>query len=94
MLCKFSFVCLSILLFIFTLNAQEKSDRQQSGLIGFVKSVKEETAEIVIKNGKPIEKRRELDSIETFDVSGKQVTYSTYTDEGEILYEDTLIYDT
>lgn len=86
-------ILLSIFLCVVSVKTQGKSDREKSGLIGYVKSVASETAEIIFKNGKPIEKSRELDSIETFDISGKQITYYAYTNNREVLYGDTKIYD-
>lgn len=89
---KISLLLGFILSSILSLCAQ-KSDRESSGLKGFVQSVKEYSAEINFKDGKPVEGRRELDSLKTFDVAGKSGTYYIYTDGGEILYGDTLIYD-
>lgn len=72
--------------------AQLPPDREASLLKGYVKSVKEETAAIVVKNGKPVEKARELDSIDTYDIAGKALTSYSYSD-GEVLFGDTFIYD-
>lgn len=82
-----------ICIFSFSILAQEKSDREKSDLVGFVKSVSTETAEIIVKNGKPTEKKHELDSMETFDIFGKQLTYYAYTGERKVLYGDTNFYD-
>jgi hypothetical protein len=90
---KLAFVCL-IVFCIFSISAQEKSDREKSGFVGYVKSVREETAEIIIKNGKPVERKREANSLEVFDISGKQISYTFIAGkEDEPLSADTKIYD-
>jgi hypothetical protein len=90
---KLTFVCL-IFLSIFSVSAREITDREKSGLFGYVKSIREETAEILIKNGKPVEKKRILNSVETFDVSGKQLTHFLYDSDGkDLISGETFIYD-
>ena len=91
---KLFWLLLICLIFVcpFLVQAQWKSDREENGLIGYVKSVREETTEIIFKSGKPIEKNRELQSINTYDISGKKLTYYAYTDEGKVLYGDTYFY--
>lgn len=87
---KLTTVCFVFFCF-FSTQAQEKTDREKSGLIGDVKSVREETAEIIIKNGKPIEKKRQLSSVEVFDVSGKQLSYSfgeNEDDDAKNIYDE------
>ena len=72
---------------------QEKSDREKADFHGYVKSVKEETAEVIFKNGKPTEGKKQLESVTTFDLSGKYLTQYVYTDDGKVLYGDTFRYD-
>ncbi|MBV9210920.1 MAG: RHS repeat protein [Acidobacteria bacterium] len=73
--------------------AQKRSEREQSGLFGLVQSVKTEEAEIVFENGKPVEGKRELSSLETYDINGNPLISASYTDDKEILHKDTYVYD-
>src|SRR5262245_34774749 len=90
---NYTATCLAVVIYISAANAQPMRTREDWGMRGFVKSVTERTAEIVFKNGKPAEKGKELDSVQTFSISGQTLTNYVYTDGGEILYGDTLKYD-
>ncbi|MFZ1702356.1 MAG: hypothetical protein WBO10_06160 [Pyrinomonadaceae bacterium] len=82
-----------VLIFFSVSYAQNISDREADNLMGFVKSVREENAEIIFRNGKPSEQSRKLVSVKTFDISGKLTTDYNYSDNNEILDGDTYHYD-
>jgi len=78
-------------------NAQKKSDREKSGLIGPVKSVREEEAEYEFNNnGRLAESKRELSSVEEYNPAGQLLYRGAYTSgekKSEILSQDTNRYD-
>jgi YD repeat-containing protein len=73
--------------------AQKKTGQQQNGLNGLVQTIRTEEAEIEVENGQPVEGKRRLSSLETYDVNGQALVESYYDDEGEILYSETYVYD-
>jgi hypothetical protein len=74
-----------------SISAREDSDREKSGFRGYVKSVRQYTQEIDSENGRLNGTKAALNSVEVFDVSGRRISYASYSD-GKILYKNSLIY--
>src|SRR5712691_3348209 len=53
--------------------AAESSNREQDGLNGPVRRVRLETAQVVMKDGKSVEGRRELRGVATYDLHGRKI---------------------
>lgn len=74
-------------------SAQQKKDTEEGELVGPVRVVLEYEAELSRAGGRLVESERRLGSAETYDVSGRRLTYTAYTDGGAILYGDAYVRD-
>jgi tetratricopeptide (TPR) repeat protein len=63
----------------------ESNNRVQDGLNGPVRRVRLETAQILVKEGKPVEGRRQLRGIATYDPRGRKIDTVAYPVEGDSL---------
>jgi hypothetical protein len=63
----------------------ESNNRVQDGLNGPVRRVRLETAQILVKEGKPVEGLRQLRGIATYDPRGRKIDTVAYPVEGESL---------
>jgi len=63
----------------------ESNNRVQDGLNGPVRRVRLETAQILVKEGKPVEGRRQLRGIATYDPKGRKIDTVAYPVEGDSL---------
>lgn len=62
--------------------AAAKSNSEQDGLNGPVRRVRLETAQILVKDGKPVEGRREVRGVATYDQRGRKIDNVPYPVEG------------
>lgn len=72
---------------------QSKSERNQRGYFGAVQSVRTESIEFALEEGKLQRGKRKLTSIERFDRQGRLLEDIHLKDDGSILWSDKYIYD-
>ena len=73
---------LSLILLTSAFAQNRNSDRQHDGLLGTVRSVRVESAELAKKSGKLVERRRVLNSTVTYDESGNILEDVIYDADG------------
>jgi TonB family protein len=81
---KYLTICL-LLLAVTVLARSSDTDRDLSGLVGPVKSVRTETAKIFNKNSENLEGPRSLLEMATYDQSGKKISGSYFPVAGTVL---------
>src|SRR6266851_1680028 len=71
----------------------ESNNRVQDGLNGPVRRVRLETAQILVKEGKPVEGRRQLRGIATYDPRGRKIDTVAYPVEDSLTGKEQYRYD-
>lgn len=74
-------------------NAQSKTKQNERGYVGPLFSVRSDTVEYWLDQGRLRHGRRKLDSFERFDKDGRLLEEKHFKDDGSILWEDKYVYD-
>ncbi len=85
-------LCVACASFVVT-NAQSKTKQNQRGYLGPVASVRSETIEYWLDQGRLRHGRRKLDSFQRFDPHGRLLEEKHFRDDGSILWQDNYVYD-
>lgn len=86
-------LCLCLTAGAQTADVQTVGAPRVDAYVGPVREVREAEAVFVERRGRRRERGRRLDSVETLDRDGRQLTYTVYTDEGGVLFADRHTYD-
>lgn len=74
-------------------NAQSKTDREQAGLLGPVRTIKTEASEFASQNGKSVEGARSLLRTVTYDAGGNRTKQVEFNHDGSVAQTLSYNYD-